>query len=282
MREGTPHISRGSVFFFPYSPRLTEVWEAKSGTDHGLRKGKTTLKRDPKHEQALEALLHEDVADLGRRFAITDWQDPGYIAPEVMATICRQGLQPKGGFLDRASSALYQRLTGAVGGYLRRHPQWNHLVEGSSEFLAEMTSEIWTKLLTDKRGGTSLCEVRFWPWLEARALEYLRMQITLKNTQEVSLETLPPEEEDGEPARWENLIAADLGDGPEAVVARQRQHESVMKRLMELPPQERQAVYYRLEFQYDWPTVAKFIGCSIPTARSYYKSGYQKLIGEIE
>lgn len=240
------------------------------------------MKRDPKHEHALEEILKADVADLALRFAITDWHKPGYIAPEVMATICRQGLQPKVGFLDHASSALYQRLTGAVGGYLRRHPQWNHLVEGSSEFLAEMTSEIWTKLLTDKRGGVSLAEVRFWPWLEARALEYLRMQIALKHTQEVSLETLAPVEEDGELVRWEDLIAADLGDGPEAIVARQRQHKSVMKRLMELPTKERRAVYYRLEFQYDWPTVAKFLGCSIPTARSHYNKGYQKLLGEIE
>jgi DNA-directed RNA polymerase specialized sigma24 family protein len=85
--------------------------------------------------------------------------------------------------------------------------------------------------------------------------------------------------EDGDPMNFIDTVEDINGETPENAAMRRQLSAKMMGVLMALPKQERNAFYFRVECGYDWITVAKLLGCSIPTAREYVKRSLEKLQG---
>ena len=136
----------------------------------------------------------------------------------------------------------------------------------SSETLKEATAEAWAALVTDKH-AVSFAEIRFLPWVEARVMDFLKAQTRKKY--------LPNRPDDPE----HDQIVDEEQDTPEEALAREQLASGLVAALLTCPPKVRQAVYLREKCEYQWAEVAKLIGCSAPTARSYYKQGLKALAG---
>lgn len=234
---------------------------------------------DPKHEASRKALVKLDATELRRRIDIDDYRHADYVSSEVLASLVRANYGQLSGVLDYAVAKLYARLMTLIDRYFVKNPKWYKIVQSSSETLEEATSEAWVALLTDKT-AVSFAEVRFLKWVEARTLDFLRQQLT-KTNQMVSLETMSAKDDDGNEAAFENSLEDHEDNSPQAILERERLKAKLNALWMGFERLVRNAVYYRLECEYDWPKVAKLLGCSVPTARKHYKIGIERLNKEL-
>jgi DNA-directed RNA polymerase specialized sigma24 family protein len=154
------------------------------------------------------------------------------------------------------------------------------VVDASSETVADAAQSAWLVLLKDPT-PVSFAEVRFLPWLEARLIDYLRAQTALKN-QHISTDEMEAIDEDGNTVSIESTFGGDPLDQPDEELDRKALEKRLTKKWSGMDKKIRNAVFFRLEMNYDWPTVAKFLKCSIPTARTYYQIGLKRLKGEME
>lgn len=237
------------------------------------------VKRDPKHESALKAIVKLDAAELRRRIAVGDYKHPDYVTSEVLAAMVRNRFGQEGDVLDAAASTLYARLMKLADRYIQTNPQWEAVALSSSETLQEATSKAWFGLVTDK-APVCFAEVRFLPFVEARVEDYLQGRLAQKN-QMAELDSMDITDDNGNVTPYAETLEADQDDGPEAEMIRKQKSTSVNKALMELDPKDRRAVYFRVECEYDWKQTAKLLGCSVPTARKYYNQGMAKLRGAL-
>lgn len=221
---------------------------------------------DPEHERCRLELVVLEPPEQIRRIGIVDHRDPEYVPNEVLASLVRAWFGRDTGVLDRAVSVLYGRLMRLVDAYFKKNPNWNKVVRRSSETLKEATAEAWASLVTDKN-AVSFAEVRFLPWVEARVMDFLKAQTRKKY--------LPNRPDDPE----HDQIVDEEQDTPEEALVREQLASGLIAALLTCPPKVRQAVYLREKCEYQWAEVAKQIGCSVPTARSYYKQGLMALAG---
>jgi hypothetical protein len=238
------------------------------------------VKRDARHESVHAALVNLDAAEIRRRVAVQSPSSPDYVASEVLCSMLRVRFAQGTVVFDEVAKTLLARLFKAVERYFRENPKWDGLLRSSSETLKEAVSHTWAAAVLDK-APVSLAEVRFWPFVEARVLDYLRSQLAQKN-QALPLASIGAVDDDGAETPYENTIEGDEEDEPSAVLARKLQSERVNKAYMELDTTMRRAVYFRLECKYDWAKVAGLLGCSVPTARNYYHRGVARLQGAME
>lgn len=283
--EWPAHVRCGTIAVLgpPVSLLLTRLdyYNNEGGNYRPLvRNTKPMLTKDPRHEECRNALVQLVPAEIRRRIAVQDRTDPDYVSSEVLSSLVRVRY---GGaaVLDVAARALYARVMSGVERYLRQNPKWDALAASSSETVAEATSSAWAALITDK-APVSLAEVRFWPFIEARALDYLRAQLAHKNTMVVPLETMGATDEEGNEVAFENTLAADEDEQPEAMLQRKLLAEALHKAYVEMPAIERRAVFMRLECQYGWDEVARLLKCSVPTARKHYNNGVARLMGAMQ
>lgn len=234
---------------------------------------------DPKHQASLEQLIKLPDQEIRKRITIENHKDADFVDAEVIVTLVRMRFGQKSGLLDAAAAALTKRMNRLAGKYFKMYPQWETVVNASSETLAETTMSAWEALLADEE-DVSFAEVRFLPWMERRILDYLKSQITLKNSMP-SYDAMTVEDEEGNETGLENLLAADEEDTPEAEFDRKKLSDDLFALMMTWEEGVRQAVYFRLEFEYDWKLVAELLQTSIPTARKYYKIGIERLNGAI-
>ena len=239
----------------------------------------TNVKPDPIHQASFKLLLQLPHAEIRRRIAIEKFKDPDFIASEVLVSLVRARFSHENGLLDRIVSTLYGRLMRLINAYFCKNPQWSGIVAASSETLVEATSAAWEALNQDPN-LVSFAEVRFLPWVEARANDYLQKQLAQKNNMP-SYDSLTAVDEDGNTTSPENLLESDEEDVPEAVAQRRELSDNLLKLIMYWEPAVRHAVYYRLECDYDWALVAELMHVSKPTARKYYSIGIQRLNGAI-
>lgn len=234
---------------------------------------------DTKHQATLQELLQLPDAEVRRRLAIEKFKAPDFIASEVLVSLVRMRFGQQNGLLDRIVSVLYGRLMRLIDEYFRKNPKWGGIVNASSETLVEATSAAWVVLNTDLN-PVSFAEVRFLPWVEARAEDYLQEQLAQKNSMP-SYDALTALDEDGNSTGPENLLEGDKEDVPEAVAKRRELSERLQQMMMCWEPAVRRAVYFRLECGYEWDMVAKLMGVTKPTARKYYNIGIEYLNGAI-
>lgn len=237
------------------------------------------MKPDPKHQASLQLLLQLPDVEISRRLSIEKFKDPDFVASEVLVSLVRMRFGLRSGLLDRIVSVLYGRLMRLINVYFHKKPQWHGIVNVSSETLQEATSAAWVVLNTDSN-PVSFAEVRFLPWVEARAEDYLQEQVALKNSMP-SYDALSAVDEDGCTTGAENLLEGDGEDVPEAVAQRRELSGRLRGLMMSWEPGVRHAVYFRLECDYDWDMVAELMGVTKPTARKYYNIGIERLNGAI-
>ena len=235
------------------------------------------VKPDPKHQQACEAFVRLEASEAKRRMGIADYHDEAYIPSEVLAALVRARFGQHNGVLDVAASTLFNRLVRLVGAYLRKNSRWQRVASSSSETRKEIVSYVWEKLLTDK-SAVCFAEVRFLPFVEARAGEYLLSRLALKN-QVKSLDARRGRDEEGEKRPAAELIEDDTTEPPEAAAIRAQVSDALARGLLALEPLERRAVYFYVLRECDWELTAKYLGCSITTAKKHLERGLERLQG---
>lgn len=234
---------------------------------------------DPKHRASLQKLVQLPITEIRRQLAIEKFKDPEFVASEVLVTMVRMRFGLESGLLDRVVNVLYGRLMRLIDQYFRKNPQWHGVVNSSSETLAEATSTAWVVLNADSN-PVSFAEVRFLPWVQARAEDYLQEQLAQKNSMP-SYDASTEIDEEGEATGAENLLKADKDDQPDAIAERRELSLHLQDVLLTLDPRVRRVVYLRLGFRYDWDKVAELMGVTKPTARKYYNIGIEQLNGAI-
>ena len=228
---------------------------------------------DPVHQASLAAAIELPPDELKSRIATDDYTKPNYIASEVLASLVRRRYGETNGVLDRATAALHRRMLILVSSYFRKNPKWARVVEASSETTVEVVGDAWEVLLADKN-PTSYAEVRFLPWLELRALDYLRGQLREAN-QMLSVDGIKEDDEAG-PSQFD---IPDEDADPALVAQRREKARRLMTLIYTWDAATRHAVLWRLILGYEWEKVAANMKVSIPTARKYYAIGLSRLDG---
>ncbi len=224
-------------------------------------------------------LLRLPDEEVRRRITIARFNDTEFVASEVLVSLVRMRFGQSSGLLDRIVNVLHGRLIRLIDQYFGKNPQWRGIVSASSETLKEATSAAWEALNKDQN-PVSFAEVRFLPWVEARAEDYLQEQLARKNSMP-SYDALTAVDEDGNSIGPENLLAGDERDIPETVLQRKELSQHLQELMMSWETAVRHAVYFRLECDYDWEQVASLMRVSKPTARKYYNIGIERLNGAI-
>lgn len=235
------------------------------------------MKPDPRHQANLQLLLKCQAAEIKQRVNITDFENSDYIASEVLVSLIRMRFGAGNGLLDVIVNTLHSRLMRLIQRYFQKNPQWYSVVNSSSETLIEVTTSTWVALLNDVN-TVSFAEVRFLGWVEARTVDYFKGQLAYKN-QMPSYESITAVDEDGNETVQGNLLESDELDEPDLVFERKELSQSLAKLMMSWEPNIRQAVYYRLECDYDWEKTAALLNVSKPTAKKYYNIGIDALKG---
>jgi hypothetical protein len=218
-------------------------------------------------------------AEIRRRITIPKFDDPEFVASEVLVSLLRMRFGQGSGLLDRIVNVLYGRLMRLIDQYFGKNPRWLGIVSASSETLKDATSAAWEVLNRDSN-PVSFAEVRFLPWVEARAEDYLQRQLAQKNSMP-SYDARATAVEDGNTMGPEQFLADDEQDAPELAYHRKELSQRLQGLIMAWDPAVRHAVYFRLECGYDWEKVAELMGVSKPTARRYYNIGIERLNGAI-
>lgn len=235
---------------------------------------------DQNHERSRKALVKLDAVELRRRIDIENYRHPNYVESEVLASLVRARFGKDSGVLDHAGAVLYGRLMTLIDRYFSKNTKWHAVVYSSSETLKDATSYAWLVMLEDKN-TVSFAEVRFLPWVEARAEDYLQQQLAQKN-QIQALETMSARDEDGREMAYENSLEGDADDLPDAILERKQLSARLNTMCMGFEHLVRRAVYFRLECRYEWSKVAELLDCSVPTARKYYNIGMEGLKGAMK
>ncbi|MCK4827055.1 hypothetical protein KA005_65580, partial [bacterium] len=255
---------------FTISSRLTQ-YDGNFQNNNRLNE----MKPDPIHEKNLAVVLELEPREIQRRLKITDYNDPDYIACEVLASLVRCRFGKNNGVLGFIVNVLYARLTKFVNQYIHKNKQWYNVVNSSNEILGETVSYAWEKLCTDKNSVT-LADVRFRKWVKDRAIDYFISQTREKNIIFTTLRTQKTDEEGNEIA-LDDFLEHDPEDGQEKVLERAELSIELILVMMTWERHIRLAVIYRLQKVYNWKQVSELLEVSIPTARKYYEIGVERL-----
>ncbi len=235
------------------------------------------VKPDPKHRLASEQFTQLEGGEAKRRLAVLSYQDVDYVASEVLSALIRARFGQHSGLLDVMASTLYGRIVRLIGAYLHKNPQWNKVVCSSSETRKELAAYVWEKLLADS-ATVCFAEIRFLPYVEARITDYLVSCLSLKN-QAKSLDARVGRDEEGRKRPVVELLEDETTESPEAAAIRAELSQALNRGLDALEPPERHAIFYYILRDCDWELTAKYLGCSVTTAKKHLQRGLEKLRG---
>lgn len=237
--------------------------------------------RDPNHERRLQGLLTSSADDCKRQIAVSDYRKNDYVASEVLASIVRLRFGQTTGVLHAATEEMHRRVVKMVEIHtFRRHSDaWRELKHNCSEVVVDAISYFWTTFIEDEQVVCN-AEVRFAVYLQNKVDDYMKHLLIEENTRK-SINDIAASDEDGDEADFIDTVEDDIGKSPEAVAIKMQENEKINGAFMSLPRIERNAFYFRMECEYDWDTVAKFLGCSIPIARQHLNRGLEKLQGAL-
>lgn len=237
--------------------------------------------RDPNHERRLQGLLTSSADDCKRQIAVSSHLKNDYVASEVLASIIRLRFGQSTGVLHAATEELHRRVVKMIEiqTHKRHTDAWGKLKRNCSEVVVDAISYFWKTFLEDEQAVCN-AEVRFFVYLQNRVDDYRRHLETEENTRK-SINDIAASDEDGDEADFIDTVEANFSESPEMVAIRMQESEKINDALMSLPRIERNAFYFRVECEYDWEAVAKFLECSIPTARQHLNRGLEKLQGAL-
>lgn len=235
--------------------------------------------RDQNHEDSLKKLVTLNADEGIRRIGINDYRNPEYVASEVLASIVRARFGAGTGVLTAATMALHHRVVEGAEIRAWSHSVWRDIARNNSEAIKDAIGYFWAKFVADKQAVCN-AEVRFGVYLENKVDDYMRHLLTEENTRE-SIDAISVTDDDGEDANYIDIVKDLNGESPEEAAIRGQMSKVIAQAFLVLSERERQALYLRVECDYDWNTVAKDLACSIPTARNFVKTGLEKLRGEI-
>jgi hypothetical protein len=237
--------------------------------------------RDPNHERRLQGLLILSADDFKRQIGVSDYRKSDYVASEVLTTIIRLRHGQSTGVLDAATEEMHRRVVKMVEIHtIRRHSDvWRELKRNCSEVVVDAVSYFWTTLISDEQAVCN-AEVRFAVYLQNKVDDYMRHLLIEENTR-TSINDFVASDEDGDEAEFIDTVEDDIGESPETIAIKRQESEKINNALMSLLRIEQNAYYFRVECEYDWDTVAKFLGCSIPIARQHLNIGFEKLRGAL-
>lgn len=237
--------------------------------------------RDPNHEQRLQGLLTLNADECKRQITVSDYRKHNYVASEVLASIIRLRYGQSTGVLHAATEELHRRVVKMV--EIQTHQRhvdiWNELKRNCSEVVVDAISYFWTTFIADKQAVCN-AEVRFAVYLQNKVDDYMKHLLIEENTR-TSVDDMAAADEDGDEADFIDTVDDTLSESPEEFAIRMQKSEKINNALMSLPRIERNAFYFRIECEYDWETVAKFLGCSIPVARQHLNICLKKLQGAL-
>lgn len=184
-----------------------------------------------------------------------------------------------GRLLDNIIAKLNGRIVAMVRKFFGRMPS---VLRGEESMQQDAASSVWEGLLEDESPvGEGFAEQRFVLFVHGKLVDFLRTELTQERGS-VLLSQLSPENVEEEAVAFEDNQAADVDDQPENEAQRNELRDRLTRMMGRMPKKEKLAVYFRLEQGYDWERTARFMNCSVPTARKYYALGVKRLQGELD
>ncbi|MGZ8982328.1 MAG: sigma-70 family RNA polymerase sigma factor [Methylotenera sp.] len=245
-----------------------------------MDKNNVMRKRDPKHDASLNALIKLNADGVTRLVSIDDYLHLNYVASEVLVSLIRMKYGLQLDVLHTITKVLHKRVIVGIQSCIRHNDTLRALAVSNSELVQEAASYFWEKLLEDTQ-VVSNSEVRFGVYLKNRVIDYMRHLLTEENTRQ-STDAFTSVDEEGKMSNYIDALSGDDDDSPEVMAIRAQDKSILMSVLTHLPQDERHAFYFRVECNYDWAEVAKYLSCSIPTARKLFKSSVEKLQGALK
>ena len=237
-------------------------------------------KRDSKHQAQLDIVQRLPASELIRRVGVSDHTNPVYIESEVLATLVRNRFGQADRVLDAAVEELNRRIQVLVGKRMRGVSSLPEVRRRGSEAVQDTIDYIWSHLF-EEVVPISNAEVRFAVYVRDRFDDFMRHLRAEKNSMD-SIDAMQTKDEDGNATPFIDSVEDGNAETPEDALARKQLSARVVSMLMSLPTAERNAFYFRSEFQYEWRKVAELLGCSIPTARQHHAAALEKLKGVLE
>lgn len=233
----------------------------------------------PQHLAALQNLWSLPPDQAYALIAIDDHTQPNHVPSEVLAILVRSSSSHGSRMREEAAAALTHRAFRYVSGMIHGTERWRFF-RGRDDVIEDAVSTVLLNLLADT-SPISNSEVRFGVFIKERTVDFLRSLMTQKASQPSYHAFAEQPDEDGRSDSFRDGVEDAAGETPEEVALREQLHARVEAAYLALPRMERLAVYFRLEQGEPWKRVAEFLDCSIPTARTHYDAGFEKLTGEL-
>jgi len=243
------------------------------------------IKPEPAHQARLQTIQAASAEEFKQWLKVSDFNDPNYIAPEVLATLVRIRFREAQGLHEVAAKALHDRVWKRITGMIGDHPEWIPAVkkENQPEFVDDAAQEFWKEFLKDDSEHPEehiFAEVRFGPYLEGCVKDYIKHLYADKNSAVADTDVAPVEIEKGEDGTGETTSIIDnapdeQGENWLEELLAKDQVEVILKGL---PAKERLALILRGKFGYEWDIVAHNLGVSKPTAHKIYKQGKERVL----
>lgn len=237
-------------------------------------------KRDPKHQAQLDEIQSLSPPELIRRIGIKGYTDQHYVESEVLATLIRARFGQMSGVVDAAVVELHRRMQILVGKRMLGMKGQPEVARRGDQAVPDTIDYIWDHFF-EETVPLSNSEVRFAVYVRDRVDDFMRHLRAEKNSME-SVDGMDIVDSDGGTTPYIETVEDPRAETPEDALSWKQKSAKVLDTLMSLPKTERNAFYFRAEFQYEWQKVADLLGCSIPTARKHYDTAMKKLKGELE
>ena len=237
-------------------------------------------KRDPKHDAQLLHVIGLKPTELVQRIGVGDHKHVDFIASEVLATLVRNRMSQSAGVVTAAVEELNRRIQVLAGIRMVGMKGREEVERRGDSALQDTIDYIWDHFF-EEIVAVSNSEVRFAVYVRDRFDDFMRHLRTEKNSMD-SVDAMDVIDSEGNVTPLIETIEDHRGESPEQALMRVQMNAAVLSALMALPKAQRNAFYFRAEFDYEWKKVAELIGCSVTTAQKHYELAMEKLKGAYE
>ena len=226
-------------------------------------------------EMALRDALMLSESQLFSSLQLKKHTDIGFIRAETLITLVRGGFGRSRRCKEQIALALNEQIVKALSYFLRKNPSWGFAFNLSSESREELVHEAWVHILALK-GEISFAEVNFLTYINARFLDWFISQTRLKNCAP-STDQFDSGNEHNEHFSLVGQLIDDDGKTPEQLTEIRELVEKSQASMLNLPKKQRDAIYYYLLCDYSQKDIAKLMGSTEKSVRTYIKSGLETL-----
>ena len=235
-----------------------------------------SYERRAQHQQCLAEVFQLDSEELLARLAIEKYDQPGFIAAEVLVSLARSRFGSSSRVRSAIALALNRSLLSELRYFVNRNLQWYGVTTRSSEWEVEAVAEV-RKAIFSGSADVSFAEVSFRVFADKRLRDWFKSQSRLKNKMPSVDALAAPDDGDGNSLSLTDQVEDDTGLSPEAQLAQKQLFARCRLAVARLPKQRRTALVMYVLQEMTYKQVGELMKLDESTVRHHVQSALKTL-----